>query len=118
VVLGVPPVLGHSFTPEEERQGLTAGVALISDAFWASPFGRRSDAIWSTLRLDGSRYTVIGSYRISVEPIRESLVGNRPAPLMSSPAVFSVQLGLGIPVIDRRVLGFTAFVSLASAAIE
>jgi putative ABC transport system permease protein len=59
-VLGVPPAFGRSFTPEEERQGLTAGVALISDAFWASHFGRISSAIGSTLRLDGRPFTVIG----------------------------------------------------------
>jgi hypothetical protein len=34
------------------------------------------------------------------------------------PAVFSVQLGLATLVIDGRVLGFSAFVSLPSAAIE
>jgi len=258
MVLGVPPAFGRSFTPEEERQGLTAGVALISDTFWASHFGRISAAIGSTLRLDGRPFTVIGvmppqyafpyeaqvwipfaldaedstrdfavfarvssgrtdadvrgavdlaaahirrryadvraSYRISVEPIRDSLVGNQTAPLMAlttvvgflllvasvnvatlllarsvvrrrefamrailgasrarhvrqlaaescvlatlgglaglllvtwiarftstlMPSVFSLQLGLGMPVIDSRVLGFTAFVSLASAAI-
>jgi hypothetical protein len=159
-VLGVPPALGRTFTPEEERQGLMAGVALISDAFWASHFGRVSAAIGSTLRLDGRPFTVIGvmppqyafpydaqvwipfaldagdstrdfavfarvargrtdadvrgavalaaadirrryadvlaSYRISVEPIRDSLVGNQTAPLMALTAV------VGFLLLSRR----------------
>jgi hypothetical protein len=36
-VLGIQPVLGRSFTPEEERTG--AAVAMISDGLWQSRYG-------------------------------------------------------------------------------
>ncbi len=58
-MLGVQPAIGRGFLPEEDRVG-GEPVALISDGFWASRFGSRSDIVGQTLTLDGVYVTIIG----------------------------------------------------------
>ena len=57
--LGVNPIDGRHFLPEEEIPG-SAGVTVISYGFWQSRFGGGPDAVGSTLDLDGSQLTVVG----------------------------------------------------------
>ncbi|HEY7058797.1 MAG TPA: ABC transporter permease [Vicinamibacterales bacterium] len=58
-LLGVQPVAGRLFTPEEDKSG-GPSVALISDALWQREFGRNPGAIGRTLRIDDTPWTVIG----------------------------------------------------------
>ena len=57
--LGVNPIAGRTFVPEEEIAG-GADVTLISYGYWQSRFGGAPDAVGSTLNLDGSPLTVVG----------------------------------------------------------
>ncbi len=57
--LGVTPILGRAFLPEEDQPG-TAPVALISHELWQSRFGGDRKVIGQTLTLDGVDYTLIG----------------------------------------------------------
>jgi putative ABC transport system permease protein len=56
--LGVEPVLGRTFT--EAERAAAAPVAVVSHALWTQRMGARSDAIGSTLVLDGRAREVIG----------------------------------------------------------
>ncbi|MGH9161004.1 MAG: ABC transporter permease [Vicinamibacteraceae bacterium] len=58
-LLGAAPVLGRSFTLEDERSGALA-TALISHAFWQSRFGGAPDVIGHALRLEGGVRTIVG----------------------------------------------------------
>lgn len=58
-VLGVPPVLGRTFVPEEENAGRNH-VVVISDALWQRAFGRDPAVIGRTLALDREPHTIIG----------------------------------------------------------
>ncbi len=58
-VLGISPVLGRSFSAEEDREGGPPAV-IVSDDFWQHHLNSRRDAIGSTLLLDGTRRTVVG----------------------------------------------------------
>ena len=58
-MLGVHPLLGRDFTPNEDQPG-TAPVVLLSYALWQSEFGAKTDVVGRTLSLDGHGYTVIG----------------------------------------------------------
>jgi putative ABC transport system permease protein len=58
-VLGVPPALGRTFLPDEDRQG-AARVVLLSDGFWRSRFGADPQAVGRTINFNGNSYTVIG----------------------------------------------------------
>ena len=57
--LGVKPLLGRAFDPEEDRPG-GAPVAMISFALWRRRFGGDPSAIGRNLVFDGKAYTVIG----------------------------------------------------------
>lgn len=59
-VLGVAPVLGRSFLPEEDRPPAGQAVAVISHELWKRRFGASPAALGKTLRLAGAVYTIIG----------------------------------------------------------
>ena len=59
-VLGIAPVLGRGFTPEEERVPLAAPVVVVSHGLWQRQFGGRADVIGKTLELSGRPYSVVG----------------------------------------------------------
>ncbi len=58
-VLGIRPVLGREFRPEDDRRG-AAPVAVIAYSLWQERFGGRPDAIGSTVIAGGKAYTVVG----------------------------------------------------------
>jgi predicted permease len=58
-LLGVRPILGRNFSPEDDRLGATA-VVLVNEGFWRDRLGASPSAIGKTLTLDGGRYTIIG----------------------------------------------------------
>src|SRR5947207_12007008 len=58
-VLRVPIVQGRSFLPEEDRQG-AAPVAILGSGFWQRHFAGRTDAVGSSVVLDGKRFTIVG----------------------------------------------------------
>jgi len=58
-ILGVHPVRGRVFKPEEDRLGTTP-VALISAGLWQRKFGSAPDIIGKSITMNGDGYTVIG----------------------------------------------------------
>ncbi|MGO8818278.1 MAG: ABC transporter permease [Terriglobia bacterium] len=58
-LLGVNPVIGRTFLPEEDRLG-AAPVALIGSGLWNRKFGGARDAVGKSLTLDGVAYTIVG----------------------------------------------------------
>jgi len=57
--LGVRPVAGRLFRPEEDVVGAQP-VALISGGLWSRKFGSSHEAIGKTITLNGAGYSVIG----------------------------------------------------------
>ena len=58
--LRIRPVLGRTFTPDEEQAGSNAGVGLISHALWQGRFGGDSTVLGRRLDYDGGSLTIIG----------------------------------------------------------
>jgi putative ABC transport system permease protein len=58
--LGVRPILGRPFSPEEEVAGEDAGVALLSHSAWQNRYGGTESVIGQTVVLDGRARTVVG----------------------------------------------------------
>jgi len=58
-VLGVKPVLGRNFLPEEDHPG-AAKVALLNYAYWQRRFGGESSILGRDITLDGEKHSVIG----------------------------------------------------------
>jgi putative ABC transport system permease protein len=58
-MLGVQPLVGRTFTPEEDRPG-GPDVVLISESLWERSFGRRASVVGQTLRLDDRTNVIVG----------------------------------------------------------
>src|SRR2546428_3395823 len=56
-VLGVRPIMGRTFLPQEEEG---ADVAIITDRFWKARFAGSQDIIGKTFMLDGVAHTIVG----------------------------------------------------------
>jgi len=59
-VLGIHPVRGRGFLPEEDREPNADAVAVIGYGFWQRSFGGQDDAVGSTLQLNGRTFTIVG----------------------------------------------------------
>jgi predicted permease len=57
--LGVPRSQGRSFTPQEERPGSAAPVAIVSYTYWKKN-GADPHVLGKTLQINGRSYTVVG----------------------------------------------------------
>ena len=73
-ILGVRPVLGQTFRPEDDQRGVTP-VAMISEGLWRRDFGGARNIIGQRLILDGVGRTVVGvvpsSFHLRVENFQE-----------------------------------------------
>jgi putative ABC transport system permease protein len=58
-MLGVQPVLGRTFTAEEDHPG-AGQVVILSHALWETRFGSAHSILGSAVTLDGAPYTVVG----------------------------------------------------------
>jgi putative ABC transport system permease protein len=58
-LLGVAPVLGRSFSPEEDQLGRDK-VVILSEPLWKSHFGGNREILGQKIELDSQSYTVIG----------------------------------------------------------
>src|SRR3989440_6681564 len=56
-VLGVRPIMGRTFLPQEEEG---ADVAIITDRFWKARFAGSPEIIGKTFALDGVMHTIVG----------------------------------------------------------
>ena len=69
-LLGVSPVLGRTFTPDEGRAG-GPKVTMIGEAFWKTRFAGTPDVLGRTIRIDEESYTIVG-----VMPAEFSITGS------------------------------------------
>jgi predicted permease len=59
-MLGVEPILGRSFLPEEDEVPGEVAVVLLGHGFWQRAFGGDREILGKPLRIAGRSYTVIG----------------------------------------------------------
>lgn len=59
-VLGIHPVMGRSFTPEEDKTPGSHPVAVMSYGCWQRRFGADPDVVGRSVSLNGRSFTVIG----------------------------------------------------------
>ncbi len=68
-VLGVRPIVGRMFRPEEDQLG-AAPVVILGEGLWKRRFGSDRDVVGRSVTLDGKDYTVIGVVPSSVHFMR------------------------------------------------
>jgi putative ABC transport system permease protein len=61
-MVGLEPVAGRAFAGADDRPGAPRTV-LIGESLWEREFGRRADAVGSTIRLDDQSFTILGIMR-------------------------------------------------------
>jgi len=77
-LLGVRPLLGRNFRPDEDRLG--TDVAVLSWGLWQSSYGGDGSIVGQTVTLDRRPYTVIGVMPAGFEfPRRGPQSNNKPA---------------------------------------
>ncbi len=59
-VLGVKPVVGRAFTPDEDRAGSPLRVAVLAYGAWVRHFGRDPGVVGRSITLNGRSHTVVG----------------------------------------------------------
>ena len=58
-VLGAPPLLGRTLTPDDDRRG-AAPVIVLGYGIWERQFGGERSVLGQRMELNGTRYTVVG----------------------------------------------------------
>jgi putative ABC transport system permease protein len=59
-VLGVPPVIGRDFVPEEDQPIGTGLPIILSHSLWQSRFGSDPKIVGQSLTLDGQAFAIVG----------------------------------------------------------
>src|SRR3954451_6610517 len=57
-LLGVSPILGRAFAPDEDKPG--TNIIILGGAFWRRAFGGDANIIGQVVKLDEKPYTIIG----------------------------------------------------------
>ena len=57
--LGVTPILGRTFRPDDDHVG-AAPVVVLGGGFWKRKFGSSLEVIGSSITLNGASYTIVG----------------------------------------------------------
>ena len=94
-LLGVTPIQGRAFRPEEDRLGATP-VVIISYGLWQRLYGGNAAAIGMPLVFEGKSYTVIGvtpaGFRLGDEVDVFTLLGQDYSPRMQNREAHGVQV--------------------------
>ena len=119
-LLGVEPVIGRNFSPDDDRQG-AAPVAIVGGRLWKSKFGGSQEILGKILNLDGTGYTVIGVVPENFYFCCESMnfeLGDIYVPIGSEKASWIIHRDFhpGIRAIGRMKAGVT--VQQASADMD
>jgi predicted permease len=109
-MLGVKPVIGRTFRPEEDQLGAGA-VVLISEGLWKRRFSSDRNILGKPLTLSGNSYTVVG-----VIPASFHFQGNNfdsqidvyvPIGQWNDPTFRDRKVGMGMDAIARLKPGVT-----------
>ena len=74
-VVGVDPILGRPFLPEEYETG-KGQVVILGQGFWQRRYGGDKNIIDRTITLDGLPYTVVGVMPSGIYPMWPTNAGN------------------------------------------
>jgi predicted permease len=105
-VLGVTPIRGRAFLPEEDRTPGSHAVVVVSYGLWKRRFAQDPALVGRQIVLDGTSFTVVG---IAPEGFRGTAVGAPVelwVPMMMHPQVMSTYADW---VNQRRALVFEVF---------
>ncbi|UCG58016.1 MAG: ABC transporter permease [Phycisphaerales bacterium] len=112
-VLGVQPILGRSFLPEEHERG-GERVVVLSHGQWRRWFGGDPDVIGKTISLDKQLYTVVGVLPADFRWVFQRVACGVWMPMSRAPTDGTNRNNRGVEAIGRLERG----VSIAQAQAE
>jgi len=86
-VFGVRPQLGRLLTAEDDRAKNGSPVAVLQHDFWRNRFGGRPDVVGSSIRLNGSPFTVVGVADARFQGTDSGIPTNVWVPVMMKPVI-------------------------------
>jgi predicted permease len=110
-LLGVRPVVGRLFGPDDDRAVLGHPVAVLSHGYWMRRFGGDASAIGRALVVSGTAFTIVG---VTPAEFFGTEVGTSPGlflPMMMQPAVMPLTgnllqrpniMSTGLRILGRR----------------
>lgn len=98
-LLGVTPVVGRTFTADDDRRGggPTGPAAIISYGFWQREYGGNYDAVGRAIYLDGHAFTIVGVTPPAFYGLEVGRTFDVAVPLGTEPIIRGAESGL-----DRR----------------
>ncbi len=111
-VLGLRPVIGRTFLPEEDHLG-SAPEALLSHHYWQRRFGADPSVVGRTIALDDQKYTVVGVLPAAYQLNRTMDLW---LPLRDYPDILTSHVHHGLVAVGRLKPGVT--VAQAQAEID
>jgi len=104
-ILGVQPLMGRTFTADEDRLGGTP-VVVIGSGVWKRKFGSSPDILGKSIALNGTSHTIIGVIptRSRLQPDNDLYV---PIGQWTEPTFRDRRIGMGTRVLARLAPGFT-----------
>jgi predicted permease len=103
--LGIPPLLGRNFRPEEDQPG-AGPVAIIGNGLWKRKFGLSPDVIGRSIALNGQVYTIVGVFPGRL-PIFSASDIYTPIGQWDDPTFRDRRIGMGTNSIGRLKPGVT-----------
>ncbi|HBL30035.1 MAG TPA: hypothetical protein DD490_24615 [Acidobacteria bacterium] len=109
-VLGYAPMLGRTFTAEEEKVPMGSRVVVLSNGLWRNRFSASREIVGQSVRLNGELYTVVGVMPPDFRDLGEDDT-EMWAPIMMlgtvSPGVIEDRNGRNMEVLGRLKPGVT-----------
>jgi putative ABC transport system permease protein len=103
-MLGIAPIIGRSFTEEEDRKGSAQTVALLSYGLWQRRFGGDPQALGKTIELDKHPFTIVGVMPAGIngqQGTADVWIPITNAPLLRYPRVLSNAMNYWFEVLAR-----------------
>jgi predicted permease len=104
-VLGVKPILGRAFLPEEDQVPLKNPVVVLNHKFWQQRLGSDLKVIGTTLIFNGNGFSVVG-----VAPARFDGIEALSEPDFWTPMMMQRQISPGMDLLTNRT-GYWLFVA-------
>jgi predicted permease len=98
-LLGIKPIIGRTFTAEEDHRG-AAPVVVLTSSLWKTRFGGRAEVLGRSITLSDKLYTVIGVVP-SDDVVLQRVSVIIPIGQWSEPLFWDRGVGMGMRVLGR-----------------